>query len=124
MENIQPPYEADRDISRETQQSVCGLKGCCGYAGFVCTSAPSGCRWCDPSVQHLRPISVSGQAHTAHDLRTSWAAQPLPVYGDGLQIRDWLFVDDHCRAILAVLEHGRVGEAYNVGGNCALSNVK
>ena len=40
---------------------------------------------------------------------------PLPIYGDGQQVRDWLYVDDHCRAILAVLERGRTGEVYNVG---------
>jgi dTDP-glucose 4,6-dehydratase len=49
--------------------------------------------------------------------------QPLPVYGDGMQIRDWLYVDDHCRAILAVLEKGRPGEVYNVGGSRALPNI-
>jgi dTDP-glucose 4,6-dehydratase len=47
---------------------------------------------------------------------------PLPLYGDGLQVRDWLHVDDHCRAIDAALRRGRDGEVYNVGGNCALSN--
>jgi dTDP-glucose 4,6-dehydratase len=47
---------------------------------------------------------------------------PLLVYGDGLQVRDWLHVDDHCRAILAVLQHGRDGEVYNIGGNRALTN--
>jgi len=47
---------------------------------------------------------------------------PLPVYGDGLQIRDWLYVDDHCRGIHAVLERGREGEVYNIGGNRALPN--
>lgn len=41
----------------------------------------------------------------------------LPVYGDGKQVRDWLYVDDHCRAIDAVLEKGKIGEVYNVGGN-------
>ncbi len=46
----------------------------------------------------------------------------LPVYGDGMQIRDWLHVEDHCRAILAVLEKGRDGEIYNIGGNCSLPN--
>ena len=46
----------------------------------------------------------------------------LPVYGDGRQIRDWLYVDDHCRGIHAVLRHGREGEVYNIGGNCALEN--
>ncbi len=50
--------------------------------------------------------------------------KPLPIYGDGMQIRDWLFVDDHCRGILAVLEKGREGEIYNIGGNCSLPNVE
>jgi dTDP-glucose 4,6-dehydratase len=44
------------------------------------------------------------------------AGKPLPVYGDGLQVRDWLYVGDHCSAIRRVLEAGRVGETYNVGG--------
>jgi dTDP-glucose 4,6-dehydratase len=48
--------------------------------------------------------------------------KPLPIYGDGMQVRDWLYVDDHCRAILAVLEKGRDGEIYNIGGNCSLPN--
>ena len=50
--------------------------------------------------------------------------QPLPVYGDGMQIRDWLYVDDHCRGILAVLEKGRDGEIYNIGGNRSLPNLE
>jgi dTDP-glucose 4,6-dehydratase len=44
------------------------------------------------------------------------AGKPLPIYGDGLQVRDWLFVADHCKAISAVLAKGRIGETYNVGG--------
>jgi dTDP-glucose 4,6-dehydratase len=47
----------------------------------------------------------------------------LPVYGDGLQVRDWLYVDDHCRGILAVLQKGREGEIYNIGGNRSLPNL-
>ena len=50
--------------------------------------------------------------------------RPLPVYGDGMQVRDWLFVDDHCRGILAVLHKGRVGEIYNIGGNRSLPNLE
>ena len=50
--------------------------------------------------------------------------KPLPVYGDGQQIRDWLFVEDHCRAIRAVLENGGPGEIYNIGGNCSLPNLE
>jgi dTDP-glucose 4,6-dehydratase len=49
--------------------------------------------------------------------------KPLPIYGDGMQIRDWLYVDDHCRAILAAIERGRPGEIYNVGGSRALPNI-
>jgi dTDP-glucose 4,6-dehydratase len=46
----------------------------------------------------------------------------VPLYGDGQNIRDWLFVDDHCRGILAVLERGRAGEIYNIGGGTELTN--
>ena len=47
----------------------------------------------------------------------------LPVYGDGQQVRDWLYVEDHCRGILAVLHQGRDGEIYNIGGNRSLPNL-
>lgn len=50
--------------------------------------------------------------------------KPLPVYGDGSNVRDWLFVDDHCRAIRTVLEGGRIGECYNVGGDCERTNLE
>lgn len=49
--------------------------------------------------------------------------KPLPVYGDGLNVRDWLFVEDHCSALETVLRGGRVGETYNVGGNCEQKNI-
>lgn len=51
------------------------------------------------------------------------AGEPLPVYGDGKNVRDWLFVGDHCNAIRAVLQKGRVGETYNVGGNAEKQNI-
>jgi dTDP-glucose 4,6-dehydratase len=50
--------------------------------------------------------------------------RPLPVYGDGGHVRDWLYVEDHCRALAALLEKGRPGEIYNIGGNCALPNLE
>jgi len=56
-------------------------------------------------------------------IANAFADRPLPVYGDGMQVRDWLFVDDHCRGILSVLEQGQVGEIYNVGGNRSLPNL-
>jgi dTDP-glucose 4,6-dehydratase len=51
------------------------------------------------------------------------AGEPLPVYGDGKNVRDWLFVGDHCNAIRTVLQKGRVGETYNVGGNAEKQNI-
>ncbi len=51
------------------------------------------------------------------------AGRPLPVYGDGGNVRDWLYVGDHCAAIRAVIERGRPGETYNVGGNAEMRNL-
>ena len=48
----------------------------------------------------------------------------LPIYGDGRQIRDWLFVGDHVQALYLVLTKGRVGESYNIGGNCEKTNLE
>jgi dTDP-glucose 4,6-dehydratase len=50
--------------------------------------------------------------------------RPLPVYGDGMQVRDWLYVDDHCRGILAVLRSGGEGQVYNIGGDRSLPNLE
>jgi len=50
--------------------------------------------------------------------------KPLPIYGDGMQIRDWLYVEDHCEAIWKVLDAGKVGESYNIGGNNQPPNIE
>lgn len=50
--------------------------------------------------------------------------KPVPVYGDGLNVRDWLFVLDHCKAIDVILEKGKLGEAYNIGGNNEKTNLE
>lgn len=50
--------------------------------------------------------------------------KPLPVYGDGLNVRDWLYVEDHCEALQLVLEKGKVGEIYNIGGRCERTNIE
>jgi dTDP-glucose 4,6-dehydratase len=55
-------------------------------------------------------------------IRHALLGKPLPVYGDGKNVRDWLYVLDHCEAIRLVLERGRTGETYNIGGNCERSN--
>ena len=49
--------------------------------------------------------------------------KPLPVYGDGLHVRDWLYVKDHCKAIDLIIHHGKVGEIYNIGGHNEMRNI-
>jgi dTDP-glucose 4,6-dehydratase len=56
-------------------------------------------------------------------LHQALAGKPLPVYGDGQNVRDWLFVLDHCEALRAVLERGRPGEVYNIGGGAEMKNI-
>ncbi|PSQ97592.1 MAG: dTDP-glucose 4,6-dehydratase [Bacteroidetes bacterium SW_9_63_38] len=56
-------------------------------------------------------------------IRNALDGEPIPVYGDGKNVRDWLFVEDHVRALLHVLQEGRVGETYNVGGRCEKENL-
>lgn len=50
--------------------------------------------------------------------------EPLPIYGDGKNVRDWLYVKDHCRAVDLIARNGKIGEIYNVGGNCERSNIE
>ena len=57
-------------------------------------------------------------------IHNALAGKPLPVYGDGMNIRDWLYVGDHCAAIRAVLERGRPGETYNIGGGAEMTNME
>lgn len=57
-------------------------------------------------------------------IRRALQGQPIPVYGAGQQIRDWLYVEDHARALLAILREGRTGETYNIGGHNELTNME
>ena len=57
-------------------------------------------------------------------IHNALAGKPLPVYGDGRQVRDWLHVEDHCMALRAALDHGRPGETYNIGGRSERANLE
>ena len=63
--------------------------------------------------EKLIPLMI---IHALHD-------KPLPVYGQGLNVRDWLYVEDHCKAIDMILQHGKIGEVYNVGGHNEIRNI-
>lgn len=56
-------------------------------------------------------------------IRNALNGKPLPVYGEGKQVRDWLYVEDNCRAIDLVLQRGKPGGAYNIGSNCEKKNI-
>ena len=78
----------------------------------------------DQLLEQLRAAAVSGKADSRSSRSTRSRARPLPIYGDGGNVRDWLHVDDHCAGILLVLRTGRVGEKYNIGGGSERSNVQ
>ena len=59
-----------------------------------------------------------------HIILNALAGKPLPIYGDGNQIRDWLFVDDHARALYKVIQQGQIGETYNIGGHNEKKNIE
>jgi len=74
-------------------------------------------------LQQLRPVQFSEKLIPLM-IRNALAGKPLPVYGDGKNVRDWLFVRDHCEAVRLVLERGRVGETYNIGGTARSSTTR
>ncbi|MEG2184745.1 MAG: dTDP-glucose 4,6-dehydratase [Cloacibacillus sp.] len=57
-------------------------------------------------------------------IHNALAGKPLPIYGDGKNVRDWLYVEDHCRALCTVMANGKCGETYNVGGNHEMQNIQ
>ena len=63
--------------------------------------------------EKLIPLMINNALHD----------KPLPVYGEGLNVRDWLYVEDHCKAIDLILQNGTVGEVYNIGGHNEMSNI-
>lgn len=64
--------------------------------------------------EKLIPLMIANATH----------GKALPVYGEGLNVRDWLYVEDHCRAIAMILENGRIGEVYNIGGHNERANIQ
>ena len=58
-----------------------------------------------------------------HIIISALSNKTLPIYGNGKQIRDWLYVQDHCEALIEVWKHGVVGEKYNIGGECEVQNI-
>ncbi len=121
--SIEPPHDADENFSLRPSSPYSASKAgsdLLALSYFVTYRLPVIVTRASNNYgpyqfpEKLIPLMISNAIHD----------QPLPIYGDGMQIRDWLYVDDHCRAILAVIERGREGEIYNIGGSRALPNVE
>lgn len=121
--SIDPPHEADENYPLRTSSP------------YSASKAGSDLLALSYFTTHKLPVTVTRASNNygPHQfpekliplmISNAMEDKPLPIYGDGMQIRDWLYVDDHCRAILAAIEGGRPGEIYNIGGSRALPNVE
>jgi dTDP-glucose 4,6-dehydratase len=121
--SINPPHEADEDYplrasspysASKAGSDLLALSYFATYGLPVTVTRASNNYGPYQFPEKLIPLMISNAIED----------KPLPIYGDGMQIRDWLYVDDHCRAILAAVDRGRPGEIYNIGGSRALPNVE
>lgn len=121
--SIQPPYEADENYPLRASSPYSASKAgsdLLALSYFVTYRLPVTVTRASNNYgpyqfpEKLIPLMISNAIED----------KPLPIYGDGMQIRDWLYVDDHCRAVLAAIDRGRPGEIYNIGGSRALPNLE
>ena len=121
--SIEPPYEADESYplhasspysASKAASDLLALSYCSTYKLNVSVTRASNNYGPFQFPEKLIPLMISNALED----------KSLPVYGDGQQVRDWLYVEDHCRAVLSVLEKGEPGEIYNIGGNCAVPNLE
>ena len=121
--SLEPPLEADENFPLNPSSPYSASKAgsdLLARSYFVTYKLPVRDH---PRVEQLRAVSVSREADSADDLERA-RGQAAAGLRRRQQVRDWLYVDDHCRGILAVLEKGRDGEIYNIGGNRSLPNLK
>jgi len=119
--SLQPPHEADENYPLEASSPYSAAK-----AGSDLMALAYHKTYKMPVIV-TRASNNYGPYHFPEKLiplmiSNALEDKPLPIYGDGMQVRDWLYVEDHCRAIWRVLQKGRDGEIYNIGGNRSLTN--
>ena len=86
-------------------------------------ATPTGCRSCSPTARTITGPYQFPEKLIPLMIIKALAGEPMPVYGHGVNVRDWLYVDDHAEALTLVLERGRVGETYNIGGDAERRNI-
>jgi dTDP-glucose 4,6-dehydratase len=121
--SVEPPYEANEDFplrpsspysASKAGSDLLALSYFTTYGMPVMVTRASNNYGPFQFPEKLIPLMISNALED----------KALPIYGDGMQVRDWLYVDDHCRAIQAVLERGRPGQIYNIGGSRSLPNIE
>ena len=111
-----------RDDRLRSALALFGLEGIVRSSGARLASHLRPAGRADQLLEQLRAVSFPRKAHPADDHQC--ARRPkLPVYGEGANVRDWLYVDDHARALLAVVTEGAPGETYCIGGRCEKTNL-
>ena len=121
--SLEPPHEADEDYPLKASSPYSAAKA--GSDLLVLAYH----RTYKMPVMVTRASNNYGPYHFPEKLiplmiSNALEGKQLPVYGDGQQIRDWLYVEDHCHGIRSVLEKGSEGEVYNIGGNRSLANIE
>ena len=96
--------------------ALLGLQGVVRSSGARLARRPTACRRSSPTAPTITGPIIFPRSSSRSSSSTASRSKPLPVYGDGGNVRDWLHVEDHARALTLVLERGAVGETYNVGG--------
>ena len=84
---------------------------------------PTGCQLSSPIVQTTTARTRIPEKLIPTVIRSALAGRPIPVYGRGKNVRDWIFVDDHVQGLFDVLGRGRAGQKYNFGGSAEVSNI-
>ena len=87
-------------------------------------TTPTACRWCSPTARTTTGPFQFPEKLIPMVITRALEGKPIPVYGDGRQVRDWLHVDDHAEALLLVLGKGRLGETYCIGGDATKRNIE
>jgi dTDP-glucose 4,6-dehydratase len=121
--SIEPPHDADENYplrasspysASKAGSDLLALSYYTTYKLDVCVTRASNNYGPYQFPEKLIPLMISNALEE----------KPLPVYGDGQRVRDWLYVEDHCRAVFSVLQKGERGEIYNIGGNCSIPNIE